>query len=98
MSDALKKKMAAAIFDPGATEGYKGDRTLTEWQTDAVMRALDAIVERSSAEVVLAEAEPYLEVLHSILPKGDARSAVWRIIQNLRAVLASPAEVSADGR
>lgn len=36
----LRKIVAAAIFDPGKTEGYKGDRTLTEWQTDAVMRAL----------------------------------------------------------
>lgn len=38
----LKKRIATAIFDPGATEGYKGERTLTEWQTDAVMRALSA--------------------------------------------------------
>ncbi len=36
------KAWAAAIFDPGATEGLKGDRTLTEWQTDSVMRALSA--------------------------------------------------------
>jgi len=36
----VRKRVASAIFDPGATEGYKGDRTLTEWQTDAVMRAL----------------------------------------------------------
>lgn len=38
----LRKIVATAIFDPGATEGYKGDRTLTEWQTDAVMRVLAA--------------------------------------------------------
>ncbi len=36
----VRKAIGAAIFDPGATEGYKGDRTLTEWQMDAVMRAL----------------------------------------------------------
>ncbi len=40
--EALRKKLAAAIFDPGATEGCKGDRTLTEWQTDAAMRVLTA--------------------------------------------------------
>ena len=39
-TEALRKAVAAAIFDPGATEGYKGERTLTEWQVDAVMRAL----------------------------------------------------------
>lgn len=39
---ALERRnaIAAAIFDPGATEGFKGDRTLTEWQTDAVMRVI----------------------------------------------------------
>lgn len=36
----LRKAVATAIFDPGATEGLQGSRTLTEWQTDAVMRAL----------------------------------------------------------
>ncbi len=38
----LDKRIASAIFDPGATEGFKGDRTLTEWQTAAVIRALSA--------------------------------------------------------
>ena len=45
----LRKIVAAAIFDPGKTEGYKGDRTLTEWQTDAVMRALYASLPASGA-------------------------------------------------
>jgi hypothetical protein len=36
----VRARVAAAIFDPGETEGYKGERTLTEWQVDAVMRAL----------------------------------------------------------
>ncbi|MGI2031974.1 hypothetical protein ACRQ1B_06230 [Rhizobium panacihumi] len=39
-SDELRKRVMRAIFDPGATEGFKGDRDLTTWQTDAVMRAL----------------------------------------------------------
>jgi hypothetical protein len=39
---ACRKEIASAIFDPGATEGLKGERTLTEWQTDAVMRVLAA--------------------------------------------------------
>ena len=34
---ANKSVIAAAIYDPGATQGYKGDRTLTEWQADAVV-------------------------------------------------------------
>jgi len=38
----LRKAIGAAIFDPGSTEGYKGERTLTEWQTDAVIRVLSA--------------------------------------------------------
>lgn len=39
-TDDLRKRVVRAIFDPGATEGFKGDRDLTTWQTDAVMRAL----------------------------------------------------------
>lgn len=38
----LRKVIAQAIYDPGATEGYKGDRSLTDWQTDAVMRVIKA--------------------------------------------------------
>lgn len=38
--DDLRKRVMRAIFDPGATEGFKGDRDLTTWQTDAVMRVL----------------------------------------------------------
>jgi len=44
----LRERIFAAIYDPGATEGYKGNRTVTEWKTDAVMRAL-AEKERSNA-------------------------------------------------
>lgn len=41
MSD-LRKRIAFAISDPGhAGEGLKGERTLTEWQTDAVMRVVE---------------------------------------------------------
>ena len=36
----LRERISRAIFDPGQTEGYKGHRTLTDWQTDAVMRVL----------------------------------------------------------
>ncbi|KKX28258.1 hypothetical protein [Rhizobium sp. LC145] len=46
-TDDLRKRVMRAIFDPGATEGFKGDRDLTTWQTDAVMRAL--AVEGSAA-------------------------------------------------
>jgi hypothetical protein len=35
----LRERISRAIFDPGQT-GYKDDRTLTDWQTDAVMRVL----------------------------------------------------------
>lgn len=43
--DDLRKRIMRAIFDPGATEGFKGDRDLTTWQTDAVMRALATATE-----------------------------------------------------
>lgn len=40
----LRKAIANAIFDPGQTEGMKGDRDLTTWQTDAVIRVIDKLV------------------------------------------------------
>lgn len=46
-----RKAIAAAIFDPGATEGDKGARTLSGWQTDAVMRVLSALVPSAPAPV-----------------------------------------------
>jgi len=42
----FRKRIASAIFDPGATEGLKGDRDLTTWQTDAVMRMLGVNIDR----------------------------------------------------
>lgn len=36
----LRKRIMFAIFDPGASEGFKGDRDLTTWQTDAVMKVI----------------------------------------------------------
>jgi hypothetical protein len=46
----VRKAIAGAIFDPGATEGYKCDRTLTQWQVDAVMRALAALTTKGDAK------------------------------------------------
>lgn len=39
-SEDLRKRVMRAIFDPGETAGFKGDRDLTTWQTDAVMNVL----------------------------------------------------------
>lgn len=50
----LEKRIATAIFDPGATEGYKGDRTLTEWQTAAVMRVLSPAADLTPQEILMA--------------------------------------------
>lgn len=45
MSD-LRKQITFAISDPGnAGEGYKGERSLTEWQVDAVMRVVEAALQ-----------------------------------------------------
>lgn len=41
VTDDLRKKIMFAIFDPGASEGFKGDRDLTTWQTDAVVKVLN---------------------------------------------------------
>lgn len=58
--ERLRITIARAIADPGATEGYKNDRSLTEWQTDAVMRALaasDLLATPSSAPAVAFSAD-----------------------------------------
>lgn len=42
----LRDLVGKAIFDPGAVIGFKGGRTLTGWQTDAVMQILsDATID-----------------------------------------------------
>lgn len=48
----IRKRVAFAISDPGhAGEGYKGDRSLTEWQTDAVMRVVSELEKANVAYV-----------------------------------------------
>lgn len=54
MTTIDRNAIAAAIFDPGTTEGMKGDRTLTEWQTDAVMRVLSTAPGQAPLEGVAA--------------------------------------------
>lgn len=44
-AEDLEKSIRQAIFDPGATEGYKDGRSLTQWQTDAVMRVINRRME-----------------------------------------------------
>ena len=56
MSASLERQIFAAIADPGATEGYKGEaRSLTQWQTDAVMRVVrqhgEFVIERAVGAV-----------------------------------------------
>jgi hypothetical protein len=36
----LRERISRAIFDPFQTEGRRGERTLVDWKTDAVMRVL----------------------------------------------------------
>lgn len=39
-SAEMRERVMSAIFDPGHTEGPRGDRDLASWQTDAVMSVL----------------------------------------------------------
>lgn len=36
----LASAVLRAIFDPGLTAGCRGERTVTQWQTDAVLRTI----------------------------------------------------------
>lgn len=58
---ALRKAVASAISDPGVTEGYKGDRTLTEWQVDAVMRALATPTPQGGMREALERLKAFVE-------------------------------------
>jgi hypothetical protein len=44
VAPGVEKQISAAIFDPGAEVGMKHDRSLTSWQTDAVMNVLTRLV------------------------------------------------------
>jgi hypothetical protein len=41
--EEARRLIGNAIFDPGQLAGYKGERTLTDWQTDAVMLAFASL-------------------------------------------------------
>ncbi|SMD18642.1 hypothetical protein [Rhizobium sp. RU36D] len=47
----LRERISRAIFDPGETEGNRGQRTTTDWQTDAVMRVLGFAAPTPSSNV-----------------------------------------------
>ncbi|WP_416065388.1 hypothetical protein ACK9YZ_01170 [Rhizobium sp. ZK1] len=49
--DDLRKRVMFAIFDPGAAEGFKGDRDLTTWQTDAVMKVLSEMPNSAGSQI-----------------------------------------------
>ena len=70
----VRARVAAAIFDPGETEGYKGERTLTEWQVDAVMRAL---IDTPAADPLVAAMADRIEALTEQLEaaRADAKEA-----------------------
>ncbi len=69
--EALRKLIGNAIYDPGQLAGYKGERTLTDWQVDAVMAALATRL--PSAEVALREEVAFLVRRLRDRPHGTAR-------------------------
>ena len=70
--ESVARRIFRAISDPGLTEGYKGDdRTLTQWQTDAVMRVLATPPSRSGEEV-----EPNF-VAGPVWPSDDPDEDYW---------------------
>lgn len=89
MSDAgLRKRIMSAIFDPGATEGFKGERDLTTWQTDAVMRVIDAEVEPMRADAKLLDAiqhESWDLRCFNIPTGGDDCDIGWSVIGHWQA-------------
>lgn len=99
VSSELRKAVGAAIFDPGTTEGYKGDRTLTEWQLDAVMRALAAAAldAQGTPDPVFIEAmaTEYTRLAWSSAPlstwpAADRDLIIDRFRQSYLAALAAP--------
>lgn len=53
VGDDVRAALGRAISDPGATEGFKGDRSLTEWQVDAAIRALAVLRPAPSADEIV---------------------------------------------
>lgn len=73
----VRDEIHKAIHDPGKTEGKRGDRTLTAWQTDAVMRAvlaaltaaLDGVDERA-VEVIERLRNPIVLAVKGTIPEA----------------------------
>lgn len=89
MSDAgLRKRIMSAIFDPGATEGFKGERDLTTWQTDAVMRVIDEEVEPLRADAKMLDAiqhESWDLRCFNIPTGGDDFDIGWSVLGHWQA-------------
>ncbi|WP_172373286.1 hypothetical protein [Mesorhizobium sp. NZP2234] len=66
-NDNLLSVIFRAIADPGLTEGYKGDRSLTQWQAEAVMRAIAGLRPMTRREHLLScLAEEGAEIGHRV--------------------------------
>lgn len=67
---------------------YQGDVVIADvLRSPAASERARLMAAAQEQHAALEEAEPYLETLHSILPRGDARNAVWRNIKKVRAAL-----------
>ncbi|QRM44012.1 hypothetical protein [Rhizobium sp. BG4] len=91
--DDLRKRIAGAIFDPGATEGVKGDRHLTTWQTDAVMRAIASVPHVVGSEHQFRD---FCDQLIAMFDFNKLEHSVcdedMDLVEHIRAALASTSE------
>ena len=89
----LRKRIMFAIFDPGASEGFKGDRDLTTWRTDAVMKVI-----REDAGLTPEEAWQELCETPDITSPEEYPDHALITIEQLTDYMrrAAPAEGSAD--
>jgi hypothetical protein len=85
----IRELVRFAISDPGhAGEGYKGERSMTEWQTDAVMRIVSELEKANvgyvDANTALLARIAALEAENSDLRSGSYLASVVEEREDLR--------------
>lgn len=87
----LRKAVGQAISDPGATEGYKGERTLTDWQADAVLRILALLPKPVEGAGEIDDAPVRIAIWNVLRNDGVSDERCYRLIEAVCGALRTPA-------
>jgi cell division septum initiation protein DivIVA len=77
------------VFDPATNFCHADDGGAPEHGIKYVPAAQVQDVAETEAIAALKEAEPYVEICHSLMTQKETRANVWRVLKQVRAVIAA---------